>query len=432
MDMQMKRYFFLVIMFGTAMVSTGQQTVTYTGEFVDENYTTTKVTKQIVTKQRRMTSQGDPQATLPYKKVPDNWAVPLAESLMARYPDYRYAYWKEYSYVHGYAFEAIFRLYVLTGDKKYLNYAVSYIDHFIDEKGNYKGDKLTNLDNFMTGSAYCFLYHYTGQTKYKTAALQILKAVDDYPSSDGQFWHGDKTPNMWIDGVFMMQMFLTRCAQYVGEREKCLDIACRNVISAAKHLQREDGLLLHAWTTQPENTAWANHQTGLSPEVWSEGMGWYALLLPELLDVITPSHPSYEQVNDIYQRMAQGIKRYQDNNTGGWYMVVDKGRNAMNFIDPSGTAMFTYCIQRGIDLNLLHRKDYARVPQRGYDCLRDFIKVNKNGLIDVLGGCDGVTIKPDFLTYVTVPKMVNAKETVIGLLWAGIIMEKENIGSQKK
>ena len=71
------------------------------------------------------------------------------------------------------------------------------------------------------------------------------------------------------------------------------------------------------------------------------------------------------------------------------------------------------------------------VAQKGYDCLRAFIKVNKNGLLDILGGCDGVTIKPDFLTYVTVPKILNAKETVIGMLWAGIIMEKKTIVSQK-
>lgn len=423
----MKRCYIFFLLSMIQVVVWGQQTVTLTGESLDENYAASRVTQQIVTKTRRMTSQGNPNARLPYTQTPEQWAVPLAESLMARYPDYRYAYWKEYTYVHGYAFEALLRLYVLTGEQKYLDYVVLYLDHFIDDVGNYKGDKLTNLDNFMTGSAFCSLYHHTGEVKYKTAALQILNAVDSYPSSDGQFWHGNKSPNMWIDGVFMMQMFLIRCAQYVGERDKCLDIACRNVIAAAKHLQREDGLLLHAWTTQPEKTKWADWQTGLSPEVWSEGMGWYALLLPEILAVMSPKHPDYKQILTIYQLMAQGIRQYQDANTGGWYMVVDKGYNAMNYIDPSGTAMFTYSIQRGVDLNLLREKDYAKVAQRGYECLKDFIQVNGNGLLDVLGGCDGVGIKTDFISYVTIPKMVNAKETVIGLLWAGVIMEKNNI-----
>lgn len=426
----MKKQILLLMLLCVQMMGWAQESVTLTGETTDEHFVTRKVTQQLVTKTRRMTSQGDPQARLSYKEVPGNWAVPLAESLMKRYPDYRYAYWKDYTYVHGYAFEVLLRLYDQTGDKRYLNYVVSYIDHFVDEEGNYKGDALTNLDNFMTGSAFCSLYYYTGQQKYKKAALQILKAVDDYPSSDGQFWHGNKSPNMWIDGVFMMQMFLTRCAQYVGNKDQCLEIACRNVIAAAKHLQREDGLLLHAWTTQPEKAKWADRQTGLSPEVWSEGMGWYALLLPELLHVLTPVHPAYQQIYSIYQRMAQGIRQYQDTNTGGWYMVVDKGSNAMNYIDPSGTAMFIYSIQRGIDLNLLRKKDYAKVAQRGYECLRDFIQVNKNGLLDVLGGCDGVGIKTDFISYVTIPKMKNAKETVIGMLWAGVIMEKNNIKKQ--
>ena len=426
----MKRSLLVLAFALSPLLAPGQGTVTYSGEITDANNITSRITQQVTTRVRRTTSQGDPKATLHYKQTPQFWAVPLAESLMARYPDYRYAYWKDYSYVHGYAIEALLRLHVLTGERRYLDYVVRYLDNFIDDGGNYKGDQLTNLDNFMTGSAYCSLFHLTGEEKYRTAALQILSAVEGYPSSDGQFWHNNRLPNMWIDGVFMMQMFLTRCAEYVGERDRCLDIATRNVLAAARHLQREDGLLLHAWTTKPDDTDWADPSTGLSPEVWSEGMGWYALLLPELLEALTPSHPSYREVLEVYRKMAQGIWQYQDGNTGGWFMVVDKGTNAMNFVDPSGTAMFTYSIQRGIDLGLLKEKDYAKVARRGYDCLRDFIKVNSNGLLDILGGCDGVSIKPDFLTYVTVPKMVNAKETVIGVLWAGIIMEKEQIASR--
>ena len=104
-----------------------------------------------------------------------------------RYPDYRMAYWKDYTYVQGYMFEAMDRLGQLTGDSRYLEYIKKYMDHFVDEAGNYKGGGLTNLDNFMTGSAFCTLYGRTGDEKYKKAVLQILKAVDHYPSSDGQF-----------------------------------------------------------------------------------------------------------------------------------------------------------------------------------------------------------------------------------------------------
>lgn len=400
---------------------------------VIEGEVTMMITQDITTRYRRTTSQGVAEAKLNYQPGMElsRLSIPLVETVMTRYPDYRMAYWKDYTYVQGYMFEAMDRLGLLTEDSKYLEYIKKYVDNFLDEDGNYRGGELTNLDNFMTGSAFCTLYGRTGEEKYKKAALQILKAVDIYPSSDGQFWHGNRSPNMWVDGVFMMQMFLIRCAQYVGEPEYCYDVACRNIITAARHLQRPDGLVLHAWTTEPEKAVWADKKTGLSPEVWSEGMGWYTLVVPELLALLPKSHPSYNQVLDIYQKMCKGLRNVQDEKTGGWFMVVDKGNNPLNFIDPSGTAMFTYSIQRGIQLGLLKPKEYASVAQRGYQSLFPFVVVNSRGLLDVIGACDGVTIKKDFTEYVTVPKILNAKEAVAGMLWAAVIMETEQLKKNK-
>lgn len=399
-----------------------------TGTTVEDGVTML-VTQETTTRYRRTTSQGVPDAQLGYTPgaTPENLALPLAETVMARYPDYRMAYWKDYTYVQGYMFEAMDRLGQLTHDAKYLEYIREYIDHFIDDDGNYKGGGLTNLDNFMTGSAFCTLYARSGRGKYKKAALQILEAVNDYPNSDGQFWHGNQNPNMWIDGVFMMQMFLIRCGQYVGETDYCYDTACRNIIAAARHLQRPDGLVLHAWTTEPEKVAWADKQTGISPEVWSEGMGWYALAVPELLAVLPKTHPDYNNVLDIYMKMCKGLKATQDKVTGGWFMVVDKGDNPLNFIDPSGTAMFVYSLRRGVDLGLLRQKEFMPVADRGYQSLRSFIQVNERGLLDVIGACDGVVVKKNFIEYVTVPKILNAKEAVAGILWAAVIMESDRL-----
>lgn len=412
-----------------ASMADAQTKYTTTGYVTDANNVTMRVTQETSTRMRRTTSQGDPEARLDYTPgdAPSQLALPLAKSVMARYPDYRSAYWKDYTYVQGYMFEAMDRLGRLTGDSSYLEYIKKYIDNFVDDEGNYKGGALTNLDNFMTGSAFCTLYARTGEEKYKKAALQILDGVRTYPSSDGQFWHGNKSPNMWVDGVFMMQMFLIRCGELVGESDYCYDVACRNIKAAARHLQRPDGLMLHAWTTEPSKVEWANSE-GLSPEVWSEGMGWYSLVVPELLAVLPESHPDYGEIKSIYLKMAKGLKEGQDKNTGGWFMVVDKGMNPLNFIDPSGTAMFVYSIRRGIDLKLLGEKDYGQVARRGYEALFPFVRVNDRGLLDVIGACDGVTIKKDFVTYVTLDKVLNAKEAVAGVLWAAVVMEKDKLG----
>lgn len=80
---------------------------------------------------------------------------------------------------------------------------------------------------------------------------------------------------------------------------------------------------------------------------------------------------------------------------------------------------------------MLEAKEYATVAARGYECLRSFIRVNDRGLLDLIGACDGVVIKKDFVSYVTVPKILNAKEAVAGALWAAVIMEKDRLAKDR-
>ena len=384
---------------------------------------------------RRGTSPGMSAAHLDYTpgKAPKFWSIATAQTIIQRYPDYRTAYWKDWTYVQGYMFYGFEMLYNATGDKTYLGYMKKYIDNFVDEHGNYTGDKLTNLDNLMTGNSIVALYNYTKDERYKIAAKQFRDVFDAYPRSDGQFWHGNKSPNMWIDGIFMGQMFLIRYGNIIGDNKYCHDEAAKQITVFAKHCLKENsGLYLHAWTEKPENTKWADERTGLSPEVWSEGLGWYTLIIVETLAVLPKDHPQRTELLDIYKRLADGLAREQDPKSGGWWMIVDKGEKTGNWIDPSGTAMFVYSLKKGIELGLLNKKKFTPVVEKGYKSLFEFAKINENGLVDIHGGGDGITIKKDFETYVNVSRIVNAKEAVGGFLWATAIMEKPGLVKLKK
>lgn len=385
---------------------------------------------------RRGTSPGDPNAHLDYTpgKAPQFWSIATAQTIMARYPDYRTAYWKDWTYVQGYMFYGFEMLYNLTGDKVYLDYMKKYIDNFVDAEGNYTGDKLTNLDNLMTGNSIVALYHYTGDERYKKAALEFRKVFDTYPrSKDGQFWHGNTRPNLWIDGIFMGQMFGLRYGKLIGDADYCYSEAIKQITVFAKHcLKGNSGLYLHAWTEKPEEAQWADPNTGLSPEVWSEGLGWYALVIPELLAVLPENFPGRDEVLDIYIRLADGLAETQDAKTGGWWMIVDKGDKEGNWIDPSGIAMFVYSLKRGINLGLLDKEKFTPIVERGYKSLFEFVVINENGLVDIHGGGDGITIKKDFETYVSVNRPINAKEAVGGFLWAAAIMEEPELIKLKK
>ena len=102
----------------------------------------------------------------------------------------------------------------------------------------------------------------------------------------------------------------------------------------------------------------------MSPEVWSEGLGWYALVVVEALADLPKDHPRRAEVEDIFRRLAAGLKRTQDAKSGRWFQVVDKGDRPDNWTDNSGSAMFTYAIAKGIELGLLDKNEYAPVVQK--------------------------------------------------------------------
>jgi rhamnogalacturonyl hydrolase YesR len=235
---------------------------------------------------------------------------------------------------------------------------------------------------------------------------------------------------MWIDGVFMGQMFLTRYGASIGDRDYCFDEATRQILLFARHgLKDETGLYYHAWTEG--RSSWADPETGLSSEVWSEGLGWYALILVETLAVLPPDHVHSPEIVDIFRRLAAGLKRSQDPATGRWFQIVDKGDQPDNWTDTSGSAMFTYALQRGMDLDLLAGADYTPVVAGGYQGIIGNATINDEGLVDIGSACDGVCVQESYAHYVNYNKTVNAKEAVAGFLWATAIVERPALTSRR-
>jgi rhamnogalacturonyl hydrolase YesR len=386
-------------------------------------------------------AQQPPPASQP---APPSWAIATADSLMKRYPDYTKAYWKPWNYVTGYCLYGFDMLHRSTGDPKYIEFAKRYIDTFVDSEGNIKTTDrqgkivdvvFNNVDNMMTGNSIVWMYEQTKDERYRKAAEKIRKSLDTYPrTSDGGFWHGTGLRGQfWIDGVFMSGMFLIRYGQSIGDREYCFDEVTKQITVYAKHGRKGDtGLYYHGWSESPAATRWADKQTGLSPEVWSEGLGWYALILSETLAVLPESHPQRAEVLKIYRDLAAGLKRVQDPKSGRWFQVVDKGDRSDNWTDTSGSAMFVYALGRGIELGILDKTDYAPVVSRGYEGIVANARINSEGLVDVYSACDGLGVQVDYQHYINYKQKVNAKEAVGGFLWATAIVERPMIEKMKR
>lgn len=391
-----------------------------------------------------------PDAHLDYPpgQPPAFWSIAAAETVMARWPDYSKAYFNAWTYVNGYMLCGFERLYRDTGDQRYFDYIQRYIDLFIDEnggfrsvlnsKGNLQKISFTNLDNMMTGNTLVMLYEYTRDERYKKAADTIRRALDDYPrNSDGGFWHArGMHGQMWIDGIFMGQMFLIRYGKSIGDSRYCWDEAAKQITVYAKRAQRDDtGLYLHGIYESGHGDRvcrWADPNTGLSPEVWSEGLGWYALVIVETLADMPKDHPQRPEIETIFRRLAAGLKRTQDAQSGRWFQVVDKGNQPDNWTDNSGSAMFTYALQKGIELGLINKDEYEPVVARGYQGIIKNAEINAKGLVDIYSACDGLGVQAGYDKYINYKKMVNAKEAVAGFLWATEIVERPKLEKMKK
>ena len=356
-------------------------------------------------------------------------AIALAETILTRYPDPWTIPYKRWCYVHGYFLAGFEKLHAYTGDPRYLAYMKKYVDEQVAADGSVPAFSGESLDDMMTGTIIVSLYQKTGDARYLRAARKIRECFDDYPrNSDGGFWHARTLPHeMWIDGVFMGQMFLTRYGAVISESSYCFDEAVRQITALdARCRKGSSGLYLHGWD-ESRKASWADEATGLSPEVWSEGLGWYALMLAEALSLLPDGHAGKEKVRAILRSLVDGLARVQDPKTGLWYQVVDKGDRPDNWHDTSGSAMFVYAIQRAIELGCASAERCGPVVQKGYQGILTKATVDKDGLVDIHDACDGVCVQNSYADYINYPKKVNAKEAVGSVLWASTIVEKPRI-----
>lgn len=320
------------------------------------------------------------------------------------------------------------KLWQQTGERKYYDYIMSWAEHVVDDHGNLIYFCGNSMDDMMAGAAVVWAYRQTGDERFLKAARTIRESYDDYPrTSDGVFWHGRRTVGqIWVDGVFMGQMFLINYGKYIGDSDYCFDEAARQLVGMYDHLHKGDsGLLYHGWD-EDKDARWADPHTGMAPEVWSEGLGWYALILVETLGIMPDSHPEYSRIVDITRSLMRGLKDTQDPATGLWHQVVDKGDQPDNWHETSGSAMYVYGMQKAIDLGIIPASEYADAVISGYYGILSKAKTSaRDGLVDLYDANNGLGIQKDYASYVSKPRKKNGQEVISSFLWATSIVEKD-------
>ena len=242
-----------------------------------------------------------------------------------------------------------------TGEQKYLDFAENYLLRLFDKQGTAKGVKPEqyNIDQIRMAKTVLDMHELRPRDQYIKVADIFYKQFADYPrTKEGNFWHKEFYYNqVWLDGLYMGQPFY---AHYLKKFYPGRDFSdtIRQFETCRQRIW-DDSLKLykHAWD-EARKMDWADKETGRSPCVWLRAVGWYAMALVDVMEIIGKDDPGYGILKVQLAEMISGLKPYQ-HESGMWYQVVDQGDRENNYLESSGTLMIAYALMKGSRLGML-------------------------------------------------------------------------------
>lgn len=352
-----------------------------------------------------------------------------------------------WDYVSGLVANAVLKAWIMYPEKtEYYDAVKAFADRNTNEDGtmilNSKGQtalRPSNIDDLPAGRIYFTLYEEEmkkGNNKdaerYKTAAGVIRNKLKydhsriaaDLPGTGG-FFHKAVYPNqMWLDGLYMGSTIYAEWQHVFGKSDTQDNTESWNDIALQfktihQHTYNPDVQLnYHAWSATPAdaNSFWANQEEpflGCSKEFWGRGMGWYFAALADVLEYMPQEHAEYKAVVNIFNQVAAGLKRWQDQESGVWYQLLQYDATttadnqgdtmngetynvgtAPNYLEASCSSIFTYAYLKGIRLGLLDKATYLPVAEKAYQgLLKTFIR-EQEGKTDIIQTCASAGLGP--------------------------------------
>jgi unsaturated rhamnogalacturonyl hydrolase len=314
------------------------------------------------------------------------WSVRVAESVMRRNP----VVFEKWDYTAGLVLVAMERVGASTGDPKYAAYIKKSIDSLVRPDGSIAtySAKEYNLDQINEGRALFALSDATHDPRYAKAADALREQLRSQPrTAEGGFWHKQIYPEqMWLDGLYMAEPFYAEYAKRHSDTTAMNDVV-RQFLLVARHLRDpKTGLYYHAWDSV-RRQPWADTATGLSKNFWGRSVGWYLMAAVDVLDYLPKTHRDRAELIRVVQRLSDAVVAVQDPVSGVWWQVLDQPNRAKNYLEASGSSMFTYAFAKGARLGILAPVFRERAARAFDGMLATFVTIDADGLVSINGIC---------------------------------------------
>jgi unsaturated rhamnogalacturonyl hydrolase len=357
------------------------------------------------------------------------WSSRVADSLLHRTPNLD----ERWGYENGVVLRGVEHVWKKTADARYWQYIQGNMDRFVLPDGTIRTYCLEeyNQDLITQGRLLLPLYAATGEDKYRRAAYLLRSQLRAQPrTSEGGFWHKGIYPyQMWLDSSYVGSTFYAEFAAAFDEPEAFDDVV-RQIVLIEQHTRdARTGLLHHAWD-ESKSQRWADPRTGCSRHFWGRGIGWYAMALVDILDVLPCSHPQRSLIITILQRTMEAVVKVRDKASGVWYQILDQGERPGNYLESSASCMFVYALAKGARLGYLDAA-WRDVADDAYAAvLREFIVVDEAGAVSLTATCGGAGLGGNpyrdgsFEYYVGERIVTNDRKGVGPFLMASVEMER--------
>ena len=93
-----------------------------------------------------------------------------------------------------------------------------------------------------------------------------------------------------------------------------------------------------------------------------------------------------KEMNRIYKELIDSMLPYQDEETGMWYQVVNRGGIHPNYLETSGSAIFAYAIMKSVRLGFLDGSYFAYGKKAFEGICRTYLS-EENGELQLGGIC---------------------------------------------
>ena len=319
-----------------------------------------------------------------------------------------------------------------TANGVYYRYVRQSVDPLVAPDGSMPSyDPAANpLENIALGRQLLLLYCVTQDARYYKAATLLHKQLSaQLRNTSGDFSGKQVYPDqMWSDGPYMAEPFYAEYASIFQEPQDFAEIT-RLFSMIEEHTRSSSTGLLYDASDESRKPARLDKTAGTTRIFSARGSGWYMMALVDSLSYYPENDPGRATLLAILNRAATAVVRYQDQETGLWYQALDKPGERGNYLESSGSCMFTYAMQKGVRLGYLPQHYSENATRAWQGILGHFVQTDANGSVTIAGTVKGIGLggNPDhdesYAHYVSPPLIDNDPEGVGAFLLASSEME---------